>query len=427
MKNIKSLVIIVIIIVLASYPLPASADNAKDYLILPDLISFSDGIGSVYETGQESGDSIITYSYQCRTDSVESVVQEYIRELRKYGIFISQSEKTVYDSTTNDANYGVALRDTYPDRAKFAFNDLSHEWSFKDVSVYISFSTGGPYEYQYINISCAEGSYRIEDTGAKMQTDRRFSPADYYFYRDQLETDAQKTAYDYILSKVEKMETPISLEGLPTHMDYDEFFLVWYSVLIDNPQIFTVDDPMIGEFTYFGDGGVRSFSIYYFEKRYNLHVMKKAYEQAITEALTVIDPYMTDYQKELALHDWLCKHVRYDYSIGEKTTSSYSAIVKGLAVCEGYSEAFTELLHRAGIDAATVYGYILPEENYSNNSHAWNIVCIDGNWYYVDVTWDDVSRNHEYFNVTTEKMTLDHQSAIGTFPLCNSMDAAYVK
>ena len=420
--------IVILAVILASFVPSAYAEDTQAPLVLPDLISFSGGIGSVCRTGQETSVDFDIYSYQCQTNHVETVVQEYIRELRKFGIYISQSERTVYDSATNDANYGIALCDTNRDQAKF-FHENIHGWSFHNVSIYIAFSTGGHYDTQYISISYAKGCYRIANTGAKIRTDRSFHPDDYYFYRNQLKSDAQKAAYDYILKKVETMETPISLAGLPARMNYDEFFLVWYSVLIDNPQLFTVDDNQIGEIKYNNDGTVRSFTVYYYEAKKDLPSMKKAYEEAIADALSVIDPYMTDYQKELALHDWLCKHIRYDHRTNHyKSTCSYSAIVKGLAVCEGYSEAFTELLHRVGIDAATVYGFVLPEEDPENNGHAWNIVCINGNWYYVDVTWDDEPQlRYDYFNLTTAQMALDHKNGIGTFPLCNSRDAAYRK
>ena len=110
MKNVSLHVFIVLLAVILCFIVPpASADDAAAPLILPDIVSFSNGIGSVYRTGQESNPGFATYSYQCLTDDVESVVQEYIRELRQFGIYIAQSEKTVYDSATNDANYGVAL------------------------------------------------------------------------------------------------------------------------------------------------------------------------------------------------------------------------------------------------------------------------------------------------------------------------------
>ena len=400
----------VIFVILTFLFLPTSVYGGT--VELPDLLSFSHGIGSVSQTGHERINGFEIYEYQCDTDYVEPLVQEYIKELRKFGIYIAKTEKEEYDRKTNDNNYGIALRDKDTGRKKIPVSDSVHDWFFNDVSVYIEFSTGGSYGSQYISIFYAEGSYITADTGARMQTDRKFSPADYYFYRDQL-TEDQKKAYDYILPKVERMESPISLTGLKTHLQPDDFFLVWYSVLADNPQIFTLDDGYAGDYTYFGDGAVKSFSAHYWYDKKDLPAMKKSYEEAIQKALAVIDPYMTDYQKERALHDWLCDHVFYDREIKTASSGSYTPLVKGYAVCEGYAEAFTELLHRAGIEAATVNGFV------QGSGHAWNIVCIDGNWYYVDVTFDDDLSSYEYFNLSTDQMALDHVNGIGTFPQCN--------
>jgi len=45
----------------------------------------------------------------------------------------------------------------------------------------------------------------------------------------------------------------------------------------------------------------------------------------------------------------------------------------------------------------------------SNDEHIWNLVYLDGNWYHLDLTWDDpisdinVSRS-TYFLITTETL-----------------------
>ena len=55
------------------------------------------------------------------------------------------------------------------------------------------------------------------------------------------------------------------------------------------------------------------------------------------------------------------------------------------------------------IECITVYG--LPRS--SGAEHAWNQVCLDGEWYCVDTAWDDPiggSPGHTYFNVTTERL-----------------------
>ena len=85
-----------------------------------------------------------------------------------------------------------------------------------------------------------------------------------------------------------------------------------------------------------------------------------------------------------------------------------AALVEGFAVCSGYSSSFQLLATLAGLECITVRG----EANMIREEHAWNMVRLDGEWYCVDVTWDDPSGlgrvseelKHRYFNVTGEFM-----------------------
>ena len=104
-------------------------------------------------------------------------------------------------------------------------------------------------------------------------------------------------------------------------------------------------------------------------------------------------------------HDWIVENTAYATYIAERRASMRGyeygfnidgVFVKGSAVCEGYTKAFKLLCDLAGIPCRIVYG-IADGEN-----HSWNYVQLDGNWYLVDVTWDDpVSEQdlllHEYF------------------------------
>lgn len=49
------------------------------------------------------------------------------------------------------------------------------------------------------------------------------------------------------------------------------------------------------------------------------------------------------------------------------------------AICRGYAQAYQYLMNLQGIECGYVYG----------GGHCWNIVKLDGDWYYVDVTWGD--------------------------------------
>ena len=91
------------------------------------------------------------------------------------------------------------------------------------------------------------------------------------------------------------------------------------------------------------------------------------------------------------IYKFVAKHVRFDKKeerykkiVHKSSYCSYGAIVKGKAVCQGYAELFYRLCLIAGIDCRVVYG-----NEAEPFIHAWNIVKVNGKWYYCDITWDD--------------------------------------
>lgn len=132
--------------------------------------------------------------------------------------------------------------------------------------------------------------------------------------------------------------------------------------------------------------------------------------QIIDEQTT---PDMTDYEKELAIHDHLTLICEYDMGSravipdpAEHCDDPYGVLVNGKAICEGYSSTFRMFMEMIGIPCETVYS-----EDKDNEAHAWNIVTLDGSPYYVDLTWDDPIPDgaaglviHTFFNVSADLM-----------------------
>lgn len=137
-------------------------------------------------------------------------------------------------------------------------------------------------------------------------------------------------------------------------------------------------------------------------------------------------PAGSDYDKELYLHDRLIERTEYD-SDYEEQQSAFSVVMESRGVCAGYAFAFQYLLMRAGIESYYVVG-----QSYGEN-HAWNLVKVDGQWYYVDPTWDDSDDEyapyHAYFNLDTDLLTRDH--ALDPYPYnvtlpdCNELNWFY--
>lgn len=127
-----------------------------------------------------------------------------------------------------------------------------------------------------------------------------------------------------------------------------------------------------------------------------------AYEQKMAEILDAcVLPGMSKVQIALSLHDYLAANTVYDETL--KKNTCYDLLIHGTSVCAGYAQAYQDLLLRAGIDCV----YVVSDEM----NHGWNLVSIDGNWYHVDVTWDDPTPNiegritHNYFLVTDAQIS----------------------
>lgn len=58
-------------------------------------------------------------------------------------------------------------------------------------------------------------------------------------------------------------------------------------------------------------------------------------------------------------------------------------------VCEGYSRAFQVLCNELGIPCVLVDGPAKSKKNEATEAHMWNYVQLEGQWYAVDITWND--------------------------------------
>ncbi|WP_044912863.1 InlB B-repeat-containing protein [Butyrivibrio sp. WCE2006] len=156
----------------------------------------------------------------------------------------------------------------------------------------------------------------------------------------------------------------------------------------------------------------------YNQARFNM--MEKEFEQACDVFLS--DPEIqnakSDVLKELAVHDKLIDEIEYDYSSEVDNTTyhlshtAYGSLINKTSVCDGYAGALSYLLKKLNIDTMIIAGYT---KSGNQGNHAWNIVCIDGEWYEVDPTWNDptIKANysetllfeihHLYYNLTTDE------------------------
>ncbi len=114
-------------------------------------------------------------------------------------------------------------------------------------------------------------------------------------------------------------------------------------------------------------------------------IYKKLYAKLDGILAKIIKPGMTEEQKVKAIHDFVVKHITYDSNYLDMHTveSVILTIDKGRGVCGDYSLLFMHLCRRASIPCTTEIGDPLYID------HAWNAVFVNGQWLFVDTTWDD--------------------------------------
>lgn len=220
----------------------------------------------------------------------------------------------------------------------------------------------------------------------------------------------EQRAYDIILAQLPGFPEEIEIPHLGANGVSD----VFYALLRDNPMIFHLSSESItrsrGEKTWFCPA-YRMDAAEYERRCLELESACAAVAAAIPEGAS-------EFERELACHDAITRGCDYRYTGDDPDeNTAYGALVRGKAACEGYARALLLLLDQQGIDSVVVTGNATNSAG-DTSKHAWNKVRVDGDWYHVDITWNDpVSENgassrgllHSYFNLSDAEMGLSHE------------------
>lgn len=142
-----------------------------------------------------------------------------------------------------------------------------------------------------------------------------------------------------------------------------------------HPEFFYVDK----EFTYRTPGGfVSELKPNYLYNAQETQVVIAEYE-AMVDSIVAGIPEGNDFDKLLYLHDYFVQNYSYDYTYTIR--DAYSFFKHKTGVCQAYMLALMAVTAEVGIESIPVTS--------SRMNHAWNMVKLDGEWYHMDVTWDD--------------------------------------
>ncbi len=217
-------------------------------------------------------------------------------------------------------------------------------------------------------------------------------------------SDALLYAYDTILNGIEKSSDNISIEHKSHKLTVDEANTVNIMILHDHPELFWVGK----NFSVNSINGVAVEILpTYTISGSSLSAAKESLNSKADSILSGLSG-KSEYEISLAVHDRLCEAVSYEYAGHHQT--AYGALVEGKAVCAGYARAYQYLMKKMGIPVWYITGQSVNPSTKRKEAHGWNMVKIDGEWYYTDVTWDDQSTlYHAYFNITSAYINEGHE------------------
>ena len=247
---------------------------------------------------------------------------------------------------------------------------------------------------------------------------------EYYAYST-LSAD-EKAIYDRICSAFLNFDKEVAID----RCDRETLSRIFYSVISDHADIFWVDG-----YSYSVSAAALGQKLIFYPTYTMTAEQKQDYEAQVETAvsgwLSGMPAGADDYAKSRYIYETLINRVEYTEGAPENQ-NILSVFLNGKSVCQGIANAAAVMLQREGIQAAVVRGTA------NGNAHAWDLVRLDGEYYYFDATWGN-SRflggssqsktvSYAYLNVTSEELSTTHTvTADFAVPDCTATADSYYR
>lgn len=232
-------------------------------------------------------------------------------------------------------------------------------------------------------------------------------------YAYQTLNEEAKQVYDAIVYTIQNHESEVQIATT----DVALMELAYQAVRYDYCEFFWVDQ--LNYVTYTRDDAVTAIEISpsYTMSEAEADQIQQQIDQEVQRMLSGAPVDGSDFDKALYVYETLIREV--DYVLGsENNQNIISVFLNHETICQGYAYATQYLLERLGIPCTTVTGTARGE------NHAWNLVQMDGEYYYIDTTWGNsqymyqdgenagtgISKflDYDYFGATTETILATH-------------------
>ena len=237
-----------------------------------------------------------------------------------------------------------------------------------------------------------------------------------------------KVIYDQMLDAIMLHEEETALSA--TENSYLED--IFNCIKADYGGLFWVDSFRYTQYQRNGQTEMMSFSPNYTMSLEKRQKTQKKINKRVKKFLKGIRRGDSDYEKVKYVYRKLIEQTDYNLEAPDNQ-NIISVFIHQKTVCQGYACAVQYLLEQLGIQSVIVSGMALGEP------HAWNLICLDGEYYYMDATWGNNGyRNKEgketsfidynYMAMTTAEMQLGHMpDSEQNLPECTSVVNNYYR
>lgn len=267
-------------------------------------------------------------------------------------------------------------------------------------------------EVQQVQTNIAEPILKVENNNPNVtETERNTSQGNNGYFYAQLGEEA-KTIYRAIESHIEDMKTGnYTIDMGDTFQKLLEqengsdkleqaYQDAWDAINTDRVDLFYVDSSKVYLYTqqttiwnystYTVSIGPAQNSNYYTQGFTSKQMVEETFAQLENVRQSVISQLTGNtYQKISQLNNYLVDTITYDETLNRANTRNiYGALIEKQVVCEGYAKALKYVLDAIDIPCVLVSGTATNADG-QTESHLWNYVQIEQNWYAVDSTWND--------------------------------------
>lgn len=234
----------------------------------------------------------------------------------------------------------------------------------------------------------------------------------FYYAYSTLQSPEERQLYREMLGSLARQEEETELSTL----DQELLEPVFQCVMADHPEIFYVDGYTRTTYKLAGELKKITFSGTYTMNSEETARLDRQLETVLEDWLLEIPENADDYEKVKMLYESVILHTEYELG-ADNSQNICSVFLNGRSVCQGYAKALQLLCQRLEIPAMLVTGTV------NGQGHAWDLIKMDGEWYYVDPTWGDASYrqgeeetpasvfpevSYDYFGVTTKQIERTH-------------------